>query len=76
MSWACSRHGGYIYIYIYIYIYAFKIVVRKSGGKRPLGRSRRRWMDNIEIDLKYNVMMCTGVMWLRIGYRGELLWKW
>jgi hypothetical protein len=26
--------------------------VGKPEGKRPLGRSRRRWLDNIKIDLK------------------------
>jgi hypothetical protein len=26
-------------------------LVEKSEGKRPLGRPRRRWVDNIEIDL-------------------------
>jgi hypothetical protein len=26
--------------------------VRKPEGKRPLGRSRRRWEDNIKMDLK------------------------
>jgi hypothetical protein len=25
--------------------------VGKPGGKRPLGRPRRRWVDNIEMDL-------------------------
>ena len=25
---------------------------RKTEGKRPLGRSRRRWQDNIEMDLR------------------------
>jgi hypothetical protein len=25
--------------------------VRKPEGKRPLGRPRRRWVDNIKIDL-------------------------
>jgi hypothetical protein len=24
--------------------------VRKLGGKRPLGRTRRRWEDNIKMD--------------------------
>jgi hypothetical protein len=28
----------------------FRILVLKSGGKRPLGRSGRRW-DDIEIDV-------------------------
>ena len=31
---------------------AFKILTGKSTGKRPLGRSRRRWEDNISMDLK------------------------
>ena len=26
--------------------------VVKPGGKRPLGRSRRRWEDNIKMDLQ------------------------
>ena len=30
----------------------FKIVVDKPTGKRPLRRPRRRWEDNIRIDLK------------------------
>jgi hypothetical protein len=31
---------------------ACRILVRKPEGKRPLGRLRRRLMDNITIDLK------------------------
>jgi hypothetical protein len=31
---------------------AYRILVRNSEGKRPLGRPRRRWMDNIKIDLR------------------------
>ena len=30
---------------------AFKILTGKPTGKRPLGRSRCRWEDNIRIDL-------------------------
>jgi hypothetical protein len=26
--------------------------VGKSEGKRPLGRPRRRWVDNIKVDLR------------------------
>jgi hypothetical protein len=29
----------------------YKVLVGKSGGKRPLGRPRRRWEDGIRIDL-------------------------
>ena len=31
---------------------AFKILRGTLTGKRPLGRPRRRWEDNIRIDLK------------------------
>ena len=31
---------------------AFKILTGKPTEKRPLGRSRCRWEDNIRIDLK------------------------
>jgi hypothetical protein len=31
---------------------AYKILVGKPEGKRPLGRPRRRWKDNIRIDLR------------------------
>ena len=31
---------------------AFKILTSKLTGKRPLGRPRRRWEDNIRMDLK------------------------
>ena len=30
---------------------AFKILTGKPARKRPLGRPRRRWEDNIKIDL-------------------------
>jgi hypothetical protein len=31
--------------------YAYRILVGKPEGKRPLGRPRRRWVDNIKMDL-------------------------
>jgi hypothetical protein len=31
---------------------AYKILVGKPEGKRPLGRPRRRWVDNIKIYLR------------------------
>ena len=31
---------------------AFKIFAGKPTGKRPLGRPRRRWEDNIRMDLE------------------------
>ena len=29
-----------------------RVLVGKPGGKRPLGRPRRRWEDNIKMDLQ------------------------
>jgi hypothetical protein len=31
---------------------AYRKLVRKPEGKRPLGRPRSRWMDNIKTDLR------------------------
>jgi hypothetical protein len=31
---------------------AYRILVGKREGKRPLGRLRRRWMNNIKTDLR------------------------
>jgi hypothetical protein len=28
----------------------YRLLVRKPEGKRPLGRPRRRWIDNIKTD--------------------------
>jgi hypothetical protein len=30
----------------------YRIVVGNPEGKRPLGRPRRRWVDNINMDLR------------------------
>jgi hypothetical protein len=29
----------------------YRLLVRKPEGKRPLGRPRRRWINNIKMDL-------------------------
>jgi hypothetical protein len=31
---------------------AYRILVGKPEGKRPLGRAKRRWVDNIQMDLR------------------------
>jgi hypothetical protein len=31
---------------------AFRVLVGKPEGRRPLGRPRRRWEDNIKKDLR------------------------
>ena len=50
-------------------VYSF--FVGKPERKRPLGRPRRRWEDNIKMDLqKWDVGVWTGSSWLRIGTVG------
>jgi hypothetical protein len=44
MDEACSSDGGGRDVY--------RVLVEKPEGKRPLGRRRRRWEDNIKIDLQ------------------------
>jgi hypothetical protein len=41
---------------------AYRILVDKPEGKRPLGRPRRRWVDNIKMDLRE--IGWTGVDWI------------
>jgi hypothetical protein len=31
---------------------AYRVLVGRSDGKRPLGRCRHRWEDNIKMDLQ------------------------
>jgi hypothetical protein len=31
---------------------AYRILVRKPEGKRPLGRPRHSWLGNVKMDLK------------------------
>jgi hypothetical protein len=53
---------------------AYKLLVRMPEGRRPLGRRRRRWLDNIKMDLvKVDGVMWTALVWLRIGTDRELL---
>jgi hypothetical protein len=43
----------------------YGILVGKPEGKRPLGRPRRWWVDNIRVDLRDDEMIWTGLIWLR-----------
>jgi hypothetical protein len=50
--------------------------VGNSEGKRPLARPRRRWEDNIKMDLReieWDGMVWFGSIWLRIGTSGGVL---
>jgi hypothetical protein len=48
---------------------AYRILVGKPGGKRPLGRPRRRWVDNIKMDLRE--IGSAGVDWIDLAQDRE-----
>jgi len=54
---ACSRYGKRRGVY--------RILVGKPEGKRPLGRPRRRWVDNIKIDIQD--VGCGGKDWIELA---------
>jgi hypothetical protein len=39
----------------------YRVLVGKRGGKRPLGRPRQKWKDNIKMDLQE--AECEGMDW-------------
>jgi len=43
----------------------YRILVGKLQGKRPLGRSRRRWENNIKMDLQE--IGCEGMDWIELA---------
>jgi hypothetical protein len=44
MGRKCSKHGEKRN--------AYEILIGKPEGKRPLGKSRQKWEDNIKMDLQ------------------------
>jgi hypothetical protein len=53
MDEACSAYGKGRGVY--------RVFVGKPEGKRPQGRPRRRWEDNIKMELQEgDVVVCTG----------------
>jgi hypothetical protein len=46
---------------------AYRILVAKPEGKRPLGRLRHRWADNIKMDLKRDRIGWDGVDWIGLA---------
>ena len=51
----------------------YRVLVGKQEGKRPLGRPRRRLVDNIKMDRRWDVGMWTGFCWARIETGGGRL---
>ena len=43
----------------------YRVLVGKPEGKRPLGKPRRRWEDNIKKDLQE--VGCEGMDWIELA---------
>jgi len=43
----------------------YRVLVGRHEGKRPLGRPRRRWEDNIKMDLQE--VGCGGMDWIELA---------
>jgi hypothetical protein len=49
----------------------YRVLLGKPEGNRPLGKPRRRWEDNIKVDLQeVEWELWTGSSWLRIRTGG------
>jgi len=57
MGWACSAYGGEER--------RMQVLVGKPEGKRQIGRPRRRWDDNIKMDLQE--VGCGGMDWIELA---------
>jgi hypothetical protein len=50
----------------------YRVLVRKPEGRRPQGRPRHRWEDNIKMDLRE--MGIDGVNWIQLAQ--NRVWWW
>jgi hypothetical protein len=50
----------------------YSVLVENPGGKRPLGRPRRRWEDNIKADLQE--VGCECMDWIELVHDRDGWW--
>ena len=50
----------------------FRVSVRRRDGKRPLGRPRHRWEDNIKMDL--HEVISGGMDWIAVA-QDRNIWR-
>jgi hypothetical protein len=62
VGWTCGTHGRGVY----------RILVGRPEGKRPVGRPRRRWEDNIKMYLRMTGI--DGANWIRQG-QDRVQWR-
>jgi hypothetical protein len=56
VGWTCGTHGGGV---------VYRVLVGRPGSNRPLGKPRRRWEDNIKMDLREIGM--DGANWINVA---------
>jgi hypothetical protein len=64
VGWRCGTHGDWER--------CLQGLVGRPKGKRPLGRPRRRWEDNIKMDL--GEIGIDGVKWIRLA-QDRVRWR-
>jgi len=64
MGGACSMYGARRGLY--------RVLVGKPQGRRPLGRRRHRWEDNIKMDLQG--VRCGGRDWIDLAQERDRWW--
>jgi len=57
MGWACGAYCEEKGVY--------RVLVGEPEGRRPLGRPRRRWVDNISMDLQK--VGCGYMFWIELA---------
>ena len=50
----------------------YRVLLGRPEGKRPLGRPRRRWEDNIKVDLQE--VGCGGMDWIDLAQDRDSWW--
>jgi hypothetical protein len=58
VGWTCGTHGEGMG--------AYRVLVGRPEGKRPLGRPRRRWEGNMKMDL--GEIGIGGANWIRLAH--------
>jgi hypothetical protein len=50
----------------------YRVLVGKPEGKRPLGRPRFRWEDNINVD--FQEVVCGSMDWIELAQDRDRFW--
>jgi hypothetical protein len=62
VGWTCGTHGRGVY----------RGLIGRPEGKIPLGRPRRRWEDNIKMDLRETGI--DGANWVQLA-QDRIQWR-